>query len=282
MQLCVTAYDVPQTDTVVVGEEDDVDQRDSPGMVLDQEDPALDGARRIAAAERARCDAEAELKALVYAVSHDLGASLRAVDGFSRLLAERYRDSLPAEAQEFLDYVRAGSDALKLQTDALLEYSRLLRRELHREIVDPAAVAREAFADFEAALQGRQVRLTVEPLPHCRADRALLRRVYHHLLSNAVKFTRPRAIAQVTVGCLGGAAQALRDRHTYFVRDNGIGFDPQQAPRLFTLFQRLHRDGDFEGVGAGLALVRHLVSRHGGRVWIDSKPDHGTCVYFEI
>jgi light-regulated signal transduction histidine kinase (bacteriophytochrome) len=162
--------------------------------------------------------------------------------------------------------------------DDLLAFARLGRAEIRRAHTDPGAIAREALVELQPEYAGRAVQVSVAAMPPCEADPALLKQVYANLLSNALKFTRPRADgAAIDVGC-----ETVGQPAAYFVKDNGVGFDMRYADKLFGVFQRLHRAEDYEGTGVGLAIVERIVSRHGGRVWADAGPDRGACFYFTI
>jgi light-regulated signal transduction histidine kinase (bacteriophytochrome) len=210
-------------------------------------------------------------------VSHDLRAPLRAIDGFSRILLDEYAAQLPPEAQRYLDVVRANAQRMGRLVDDLLAFSRLRNAQLNREPLDLATVAREVIGELERDGTGRDVRFTIADVPSVHADRALLKQVLFNLLGNAVKFTRPRSPAEIELG-----AVEQDGVHSYFVRDNGVGFDMEYAGKMFGVFQRLHRDDEFEGTGVGLAIVHNIVTRHGGRVWAESAIDRGATIYFTL
>jgi PAS domain S-box-containing protein len=218
-----------------------------------------------------------ELEGFSYSVSHDLRAPLRAIDGFSRILLDEYAAQLPPEAHRYLDVVRANAQRMGRLVDDLLAFSRLRNAELNRETLDLGALTREVIAELERDVGEREVRFTVHELPPAHGDHALLRQVLVNLLGNALKFTRPRAVAEVEVG-----AEDAEGEHVYFVRDNGVGFDMEYAGKMFGVFQRLHRDDEFEGTGVGLAIVQNIVMRHGGRVWAQAAIDQGATVYFKL
>ena len=221
--------------------------------------------------------AVSELEAFSYSVSHDVRAPLRAVDGFSRIVMEEHADQLDPEGRRILDLVRTNAKNMGLLIDHLLALSRLNRVSLAKTTVDPADVVRRAWDDLLPEREGRNVDLQVNDLPLCAAEPTLLKQVFQNLLSNALKFTRPRdrALIQVTATTDNG-------RTTYGVRDNGVGFDQQYADKLFGVFQRLHRAEDFEGTGVGLALVQRIVRRHGGRVWASGAVDQGAVFSFTL
>jgi PAS domain S-box-containing protein len=218
-----------------------------------------------------------ELEAFSYSISHDLRAPLRAIDGFSQILLEDFGPALPEVAQSHLKRVRAGTQRMGHLVDDLLEFSRLGKKALEVKTVAPAAIAREVVNDLRAAEPGRQVQVSVGELPSCAADPFLLRQVYVNLIGNAWKFTRGRAAAHVEIG-----SRAEAQGTVYFVRDNGVGFDMGHATKLFGVFQRLHRDDAFEGTGVGLAIVKRIVEKHGGRVWVEAAPDAGATFFFTL
>ena len=164
--------------------------------------------------------------------------------------------------------------------DDLLAFSRIGRGELHKTAVDMNSLAGEVRDSLALEVQGRDIAWTIADLPQIRADRNLLRQALFNLVHNAVKYTRPRASAEITVGCLDDGKG--RGEHTFFVRDNGVGFEMKHANRLFVVFQRLHHSKEFEGTGVGLANVQRIVQRHGGRVWAESELGNGSTFYFSL
>jgi light-regulated signal transduction histidine kinase (bacteriophytochrome) len=221
--------------------------------------------------------ANKELEAFSYSVSHDLRAPLRAIDGFSRILLEEYVPDLPPEAQCYLGLVRQNADQMGQLIDDLLQFSRLSRKAFNQQEVRPAELVREVLADLKPEIKQRQVEFTIGDLPPCQADPALLRQVFANLLANSLKFTRLRPVAQIEVGHLEQDGMP-----TYFMKDNGVGFDMRYADKLFGVFQRLHRAEDYEGTGVGLATVQRVIQRHGGTIWADSTINQGTTFYFTV
>jgi PAS domain S-box-containing protein len=219
----------------------------------------------------------AEMEAFVYTVSHDLRTPLRAIDGFVAALIEDYRDELPAGAREFLDDVAANAQQMARLIEDLLAFSRLNRVLPKRQQVDPGRIARQVIEQLKPALEDRQVDVTIDKLPPCSADPALLTQVYANLLSNALKYSRRRERSEIRVGCQTDAAGVA-----YFVKDNGIGFDPAYMDKVFGVFQRLHGGDEYEGTGVGLAIVQRIVERHGGTVWAESLPDQGATFFFRL
>jgi PAS domain S-box-containing protein len=222
-------------------------------------------------------DTVKELEAFSYSVSHDLRAPLRAVSGFSRILLQDHGPQLAPAAQGYLQLV--GDNALQMGRliDDLLAFSRLGRQQLRTQRVLPAEVVRSALDELAHEQEGRHVEIVLGELAACQADPVLLRQVYVNLLSNALKFTRRRDVARIEVGWCEMAREV-----TYFVKDNGAGFDMRYADKLFGVFQRLHRAEDYDGTGVGLAIVNRIVHRHGGRVWAEAAPDQGATFLFTL
>jgi signal transduction histidine kinase len=218
-----------------------------------------------------------ELEAFTYTVSHDLRAPLRAIDGFARIVLEEHAAQLDPEGARYLNQVSGNAEDMGKLIDGLLSFSRLSRQPIKAELVEAKAVAERAVDQIRADLAGRQVEFDIHDLPPVRSDPFLLGQIYVNLISNAVKFTRPVAGAHVEVGCNTDA-----DPPVYFVRDNGIGFDMRYADRLFGVFQRLHRSQEYEGTGAGLAIVQRIVHRHGGKIWAEAEPGKGAVFYFTL
>ena len=221
--------------------------------------------------------ANQELEAFSYSVSHDLRAPLRAIDGFSRILEEDHGPRLEAEARRLLGVVRQGAQQMGRLIDDLLGFSRVGRQPMARGPVEMTRLAQAVAEDVKAQTDGRRVELTIGSLPSAEGDEALLRQVWVNLLSNAVKFTRGREVGRIEV-----SGQITPEGACYTVRDNGVGFDMQYLHKLFGVFQRLHRQEEFEGTGVGLALVQRIVHRHGGRVWAEGRVDEGATVSFVL
>jgi PAS domain S-box-containing protein len=224
--------------------------------------------------------ANAELESFSYSVSHDLRSPLRAIDGFSKALKEDFGEQLGEEGQDYLRRVRAASQRMGQLIDDLLQLSRAARMEMHRESVNLSEIASEIAAE----LRERQPEPTVDF--ECAsgllalADPALSRIVLENLLHNAWKYTRKKASPRVELGRIATAERP--GEAVFFVRDNGAGFDMRYSSKLFSPFQRLHPTSEFEGTGIGLATVRRIATRHGGRVWAESVVGEGTIVYFTL
>jgi PAS domain S-box-containing protein len=221
--------------------------------------------------------ANRELESFSYSVSHDLRAPLRAIDGFSLILLKDHADRLDAEGRRLLDIIRTNTRNMAQLIDDLLAFSRLGRREVKVADLDMETLVQDVVQELQETLSDRTVQWDLKPLSPTRADRALLRQVWVNLLGNALKFTRPQGAAVIEVGC-----RRTDNEDVYYVKDNGVGFDMQYAPRLFGVFQRLHRHEEFEGTGVGLALVQRIVQRHGGRIWAEGRVNGGATFYFAL
>jgi PAS domain S-box-containing protein len=224
--------------------------------------------------------AEAELEAFVYSVSHDLRAPLRAIDGFSNILMEEHAAELSGDARHYLDLVRGNAQQMGALINDLLTFSRLGRAQMEKQTVEPREIVRQVLQELSAARDGRKVKIDIGDLPSCRADPKLLKLVFANLLDNALKYTRPREVARIEVGCQTEGPDP--GKCAYFVQDNGVGFDMQYADKLFGVFQRLHRAEEFEGTGVGLASVQRIIHRHGGEVWAEAEVDKGATFYFTL
>jgi signal transduction histidine kinase len=224
--------------------------------------------------------ANQELEAFSYSVSHDLRAPLRNITGFLELLERRTTGRLDAEAARFITVVHTEVARMGLLIDDLLTFSRVGREEMHLQAVALDPLVGEVRAQLAAEVGERAIDWAIGPLPSVRGDPALLRQVFVNLLSNAIKFTRRAPAARIEVGA---AVPARGDRTVViFVRDNGAGFNPKYLGRLFGVFQRLHSARDFEGTGIGLANVKRIVTRHGGRVWAEGQVDQGATFYLKL
>ena len=222
--------------------------------------------------------ANKELEAFSYSVSHDLRAPLRTMDGFSQAVLEDYGPQLPEEGRRYLQTISKGAQRMGALIDDLLEFARLSRQVLKTQTVAMDMLVQTVLEELNPPQQDRKIEIHTGELPPCLGDSALLKQVWLNLISNALKYTRKcKPAAIVEIGCI-----VLNDTNTYFVRDNGTGFDMQYAHKLFGVFQRLHRAEDYEGTGVGLAIVQRVVHRHGGRVWAQASVDHGATFYFTL
>lgn len=222
--------------------------------------------------------ANEELEAFAYSVSHDLRAPLRHINGFLDLFSKTALSGLSEEERHYLAQVGSSAKQMDRLIDDLLQFSRMAQAKLQPELVDLNQVFQEAVVELEPETRGRNLKWRKARLPTVKADAAMLRQVLINLLSNAIKYTRPRDRAEIEVA----AEPQDKDEVVIFVRDNGVGFDMRYADKLFGVFQRLHTADQFEGTGIGLANVRRIILRHGGRTWAEGKPQAGATFYFSL
>jgi PAS domain S-box-containing protein len=222
--------------------------------------------------------ANKELEAFAYSVSHDLRTPLRHIEGFVELLQQRSASTLDEQSRHYMQTIAGSARRMELLIDDLLSFSRMGRHELAWESVNLNGLVQEVIRDFGPETRGRDIHWRIADLPVVTGDRAMLRVALVNLLSNALKFTQPRSQAEIEIGYEAGTATEL----VLFIRDNGVGFDMTYADKLFGVFQRLHRADEFEGTGIGLANVRRIVSRHGGRTWAQGAIDQGATFYFSL
>lgn len=231
----------------------------------------------LEAANRELNAANRELEAFAYSVSHDLRAPLRAIDAFSHLLTEQFRDALPAEARRLLERISAKTHDMGQLIADLLQFARFSRQPLARQVVNVTSLVEAVSRELRAEQPEREVAIRVQNLPDAFADPALLKQVFVNLEANALKFTRHRERPTIEIDGRCEAGEC-----TYCVRDNGVGFDMRDAAKLFGIFQRLHRADEFEGTGVGLCIVHRIVERHGGRVWAEAHPGEGASFNFTL
>jgi len=218
-----------------------------------------------------------ELESFSYSVSHDLRTPLRHIDGFARILKEEHAAELSQEGCRYVDRVVQAANHMGHLVDDLLNLARIGRKEMVRQRVRLDELVREAMADLPPEISERQIEWKIEPLAEADYDPGLVKLVLVNLLSNAVKFTKDRQPAVIEV-----ATRDTEKGKAFVVRDNGVGFDPKYADKLFGVFQRLHREEDFAGTGIGLATVQRIVHRHGGEVWAESTPGKGAAFFFTL
>ncbi|HEY0847130.1 MAG TPA: PocR ligand-binding domain-containing protein [Noviherbaspirillum sp.] len=218
-----------------------------------------------------------ELEAFSFSVSHDLRVPLRAIDGFSRMLEEDYADKLGDEGKRMIDVVRSNAQRMNRLIEDILAFSRTGRAEMRMSRVDMAELAGDVWNELASSMEGRNVAINIGILPAVQGDSALLRQVFVNLFSNAIKFTRLRDDARIDV-----EARTEGGEQVFCVRDNGVGFDMKYYDKLFGVFQRLHSLEDFEGTGIGLAIVKRIITRHGGRVWADANVGQGAAFSFSL
>ncbi|PYU25187.1 MAG: hypothetical protein DMG32_12515 [Acidobacteria bacterium] len=222
--------------------------------------------------------ANEELEAFSYSVSHDLRNPLARILGFAELLKDNAGASLVEKDQQHLQKIVDAATQMAALIDDLLRLSRASHTELTMGEVDLNGLIAEAIGELEREIRGRNIVWKRPALPIVWADVSLLKPVFVNLISNALKYTRPRNPAEIEIGSLEGNSEEW----VLFVRDNGVGFDPQQVTKLFGAFQRLHDKREFEGTGVGLANVRRVILRHGGRVWAEAQPDAGAVFYLTL
>jgi PAS domain S-box-containing protein len=221
--------------------------------------------------------ANKELETFSYSVSHDLRAPLRHISGFSQLLVEEFGANLAPGARHYLDRIQAGTQNMGVLVDELLHLARVGRHALNRRTTNLKELVAEVITLLLPESEGRQVEWAISDLSTAQCDPVLVRQIFQNLLSNALKFTRPRAQAVIEVSCREEDGQPV-----FMVRDNGIGFNMKYVDKLFGVFQRLHRAEDFEGTGIGLATVQRIVHKHGGQVWAEGELDKGAAFYFTL
>lgn len=232
---------------------------------------------RVADRTLALEQANHELEAFSYSVSHDLRAPLRAVDGLAALLLQEHGEVLGDKGRERLHLLRSSAMRMAGLIHDLLEFARTARQTPRRTRVPVGALVRHCLEEFRGEIDARAIVVIIGEMPECSADPTLLRQVFVNLLGNAVKYTRRQPQPRIEVDTDTQQGQVV-----YCVRDNGTGFDMRHAKKLFGVFQRLHADAEFEGSGVGLAIVDRIVQRHGGRIWAQATPGEGAAFYFTL
>jgi len=278
-QRCIHAFDFPFTDVdgsplVLEMDLDVTDQRLAEEEIRTLNRELEERVRNRTAELQA---ANKELEAFSYSVSHDLRAPLRHISGFSKILSEEFGQQLPEDAQHHLRRIQDGTRRMGQLIEDLLNLSGVGRRELRCQATSLENVVRQVLSDLEPECEGREIQWKLGKLPLAECDGALLKQVFQNLLSNALKFTRRRQQTVIEIGCT--EQQGIP---AIFVRDNGVGFNMKYAGKLFGVFQRMHRVEDFEGTGVGLATVKRIVQKHGGRVWAEAELDKGATFYFTL
>jgi PAS domain S-box-containing protein len=257
----------------IVGFVQDVTERKRQQHEIEELNRSLEA--RVGERTEALAQANRELEAFAFSVSHDLRAPLRAIDGFAHLLEHEAAAQLSADARHMLDRILESARKMDTLIIDLLKFSRAGRGEMQSDRVDMADLVRSVVDELKAECGQCVVR--VGELPPANGDRALLRQVWSNLIGNALKYSSKTENAAVDIGALD-----VRGETAYFIRDNGVGFDPAYAGKLFGVFQRLHSEDEFPGTGVGLAIVKRIVERHGGRVWAEAQPQRGACFCFTL
>ena len=222
--------------------------------------------------------ANKELEEFSYVVSHDLRAPLQAVRGLANVLIEDYAERLDDTATDYCRRIVSAADRMNTLIPDLVAFSRMARAEMRKMRVSMDELVKEVLTEVTRELQGREIDWMLDPLPEVWVDRLMIEQVWVNLISNAVKFTRPRECARIQIRC----ANHRGGEWEFAVQDNGTGFDMRYAGRLFGLFHRLHRSEDFAGTGIGLAMCKRNVERHGGRIWAESQLGQGSTFFFTL
>ncbi len=217
-----------------------------------------------------------ELDAFCYSVSHDLRAPLRSINGYSRILLEDYADRLDQEGRHVLDTVMKNASKMGKLIDDLLDFSRIGKAGLNRTTLEMENLAKE-IATEQLSGKGNKITVDILPLKQSVGDPSMIKLVWANLVSNAIKYSSKKDHPKIEIG-----SRRENGSIVYYVKDNGVGFDMHYVHKLFGVFQRLHRAEDFEGTGVGLAIVNRIISRHGGKVWAESKPNEGAIFYFSL
>jgi signal transduction histidine kinase len=221
--------------------------------------------------------ANKDLEGFSYSVSHDLRAPIRAISGFCTLFEQDHGSQLDDESRRKLGIIKSEADRMGALIDDLLAFSRLGRKAIARSELDMAELVNTVLSRLKSDEETKSADVRIGVLPRANADRSLIEQVWTNLLSNALKFSSKAASPTIEIGGISDEKE-----HVYFIRDNGTGFDPKYAERLFGVFQRLHQDTEYPGTGVGLALVQKIVTRHGGRVWADGRPGDGATFHFTL
>jgi hypothetical protein len=221
--------------------------------------------------------ANKELESFSQCVSHDLRAPLRFINRIAHLLLQDHGAQLPDESVQRVHTILQSTDEMAALIEDLLALSQVSLEPIRRRRVDLRKLAQEALEELQDEQEGRDMEIVIEDLAPCQGDRTLLKDVLLNLLGNALKFTRPRKTARIRIGCTQTKGETV-----YFVEDNGVGFDVAGSDFLFVAFHRLHKSGGFEGTGIGLALVRRIIDRHGGRTWAEGEANKGARFCFTL
>ncbi|MDP2387595.1 MAG: ATP-binding protein [Bacteroidota bacterium] len=221
--------------------------------------------------------ANKELEAFTYSVSHDLRAPLRAIHSYTKILSDEYLSGADADGKNMMNSVMRNAKKMGQLIDDLLAFSKVGKKELQLSNVDMTKLAENVLEDLKASMSSCKANVKVLSLPQANADYNLMGNVLGNLISNAIKYSSAKENSEVEIGC-----KEMEGKQVYYVKDNGAGFDMKYYDKLFGVFQRLHGADEFEGTGVGLALVKRIVTRHGGKIWAEGKLDEGATFYFSL
>jgi light-regulated signal transduction histidine kinase (bacteriophytochrome) len=246
---------------------------------LHRKTKALNEANRILNRRNAELmAANEELEAFSYTVSHDLRAPLRHVSGYAEILREHAQSTLDDKGRRYVDLIQESATRLGSLIDLFLAFARMGRADLNITSVDMNALVAQVCRDLQSETDGRQLDWQIAHLPTVQADPEMMRQVWYNVISNSIKYTRPRDTARIEISC----DTSQPSEYVFQVRDNGVGFNMQYAKKLFGVFQRLHRESEFEGTGIGLANVRRIISRHGGKTMAEGAVNGGATISFTL
>ena len=234
-------------------------------------------AKRVAQRTQELEAAVEELNSLNYSVSHDLSAPLRIIKGYAALLQKKFGEKLDDEGKNILNRMELKVTKLENLIDDLLMFSRVMNLEKMETDVDLNSLVKDAYNELSEGASNRKIKLAIKEMPPAYGDERLLKQVVNNLVSNAVKYTRRNKVASIEAG-----GYSKNGENVYYVKDNGVGFDNEYRDKLFKVFNRLHKEKDFEGSGVGLSIVKRIVMRHGGRVWAEGEPEKGAIFYFSL
>jgi signal transduction histidine kinase len=221
-----------------------------------------------------------DLESFSYSVSHDLRAPLRSINGYSQILIEDYAGRIDDEGNRILNIIINNAKKMGQLIDDLLEFSRLGRQEIRKALVDVDEQVKNILSELVEREPGRKIDLNVQPLGTAAIDQAMMRQVWINLIDNALKYSKNKEATKIDIGKIENRSN--KEHVVFFVKDNGAGFDMAYVDKLFGVFQRLHKDNEFEGTGVGLALVKRIIDRHGGKIWAEAKVGYGATFYIEL
>ncbi len=218
-----------------------------------------------------------DMESFSYSASHDLRSPLIKIHTASRILLKDYADRLDDDGGQLLHAIQENAKKMEQLINDLLAFFRVSTKEIQKSEIDMAALAKKVFEEFKSTIGNRRVQLAMKDLPPAHCDESMMRQVFANLLSNAIKYTKPKEIAIIEVGGI-----REENENIYHVKDNGVGFNMENADKLFNIFQRLHSQEEFEGTGIGLVIVKRIVEKHGGRVWAEGRPKEGAKFCFAL